>query len=272
MIRVALIALSAASCGGAIGDPGHRPDAGHLRAAMPSAPVLGLQPGESMTFEVKVGGVLAGEAEMAVGAPGLVNGRHALAVKSRVATAGAFALLKRISDEATTVIDSDTANPISMVSDVTMNGVDYHADVAFHGPAIEVTSTRSDGKGVQRDRFAFGAVVAHDTHSAMAAMRGWDPRPGTKKTLWVMGGKRIWKSELTFGGRETIGTTIGNRACVRIDGFAWRARADLTVDESKARREFSVWMSDDADRVPLRVVAKTELGDVVIELTDYRRP
>ena len=31
-------------------------------------------------------------------------------------------------------------------------------------------------------------------------------------------------------------------------------------------------MSDDADRVPLRVVANTELGEVSVDLTEYSRP
>lgn len=271
MKAVALVACCAAACGGAIGDTGRHPDA-HVHAGQQENPVLGLQPGEAMTFEVKVGGLLAGEAELAVGQPGVIDGRRAIQVRSRIATAGAFAMLKKVSDEAITTIATDTATPIAMTSDVTMGSIDYHAEVAFKGPAIEVTSTRSDGKGVQHDRFAFGGVVAHDTHSAMASMRGWDAAPGTTRTLWVMGGKRIWKSEVTFHGRETIGTQLGNRAAVRFDGFAWRAHNDLTVDDSKPPREFTVWLSDDADRVPLRVIAKTELGDLVIELTDYQRP
>ena len=41
--------------------------------------------------------------------------------------------------------------------------------------------------------------------------------------------------------------------------------------EKKATRTFSVWLSDDADRVPLRVVGHTELGDVTMELVEYTR-
>jgi uncharacterized cupredoxin-like copper-binding protein len=272
MKAVALVACCAAACGGAIGDGGRHPDAHGPHRVPAERPVLGLQPGESMTFEVEIDGILAGEAELAVGLPGVIDGRRAILVRSRIASAGALALVKKVSDEATTVIATDTATPISMTSDVTMGGVDYHADVAFKGPIIEATSTRSDAKGVQHDRFAFGATVAHDTHSAMASLRGWDPAPGATKTMYVMGGKRIWKAELTFHGRDTIGTQLGNRAAVRIDGSAWRAHNDLSVDAGKPAREFSVWLSDDADRVPLEVIAKTELGDLVIELTDYRRP
>jgi len=41
---------------------------------------------------------------------------------------------------------------------------------------------------------------------------------------------------------------------------------------NKPARSFRVWLSDDADRVPLKVTAKTELGDVVMDLTEYNRP
>src|SRR6267143_2249521 len=62
---------------------------------------VGLNPGESMAFEVHLGGMLAGEAELAVGDIGQFEGHRAVVVKSRAATAGAVALIKKIVDEAT---------------------------------------------------------------------------------------------------------------------------------------------------------------------------
>ncbi len=224
-----------------------------------------------MAFEVKLGGILIGEASMAVGQPGQVDGHRALAVRSLIATAGAAAFVKKVSDEATTIVDMDRATPLTMTSQVTTGGIDYHAEVVFRGGMIDATSTRSDRPHVGRDHFAFGALIAHDTHTAMAAMRGWEAAPGASKTLWVMGGKRIWKSVVNFDGRETIGTQLGNRAAVRYSGQAWRANGDLQIDAGKPARDFVVWLSDDADRVPLKVLAKTELGEIVIELTAYSR-
>jgi Protein of unknown function (DUF3108) len=60
---------------------------------------LGLHPGENMTYEVQLAGVLVGEAQLAVGEIGLVDGKQALVVKSRAATAGAAALIKKMVDE-----------------------------------------------------------------------------------------------------------------------------------------------------------------------------
>jgi hypothetical protein len=51
-----------------------------------------------------------------------------------------------------------------------------------------------------------------------------------------------------------------------------RARPDLTPEPNRPARSFTVWLSDDADRVPLRFSAHTELGEISIELVDYERP
>src|SRR5262245_13824351 len=75
---------------------------------------VGLNPGETMAFEVRLGGVLAGEAALAVGQIGEVDGKRAVVVKSHAATAGAAALLAKIVDEATTVIDMDTGRPMQL--------------------------------------------------------------------------------------------------------------------------------------------------------------
>src|SRR5262245_54484284 len=75
---------------------------------------VGLNPGEAMAFEVRLGGVLAGEAALAVGEIGEVDGKRAVVVKSRAATAGAAALIRKITDEATTVIDIATGRPMQL--------------------------------------------------------------------------------------------------------------------------------------------------------------
>ena len=52
---------------------------------------VGLNPGETMAFEVRLGGVLAGEAALAVGELGEFEGKKAVVVKSRANTSRALA-------------------------------------------------------------------------------------------------------------------------------------------------------------------------------------
>jgi hypothetical protein len=233
---------------------------------------IGLNPGESMAFEVRLGGVLAGEAALAVGEIGEVEGKRAVVVKSRAATAGAAALIKKITDEATTVIDMDSGRPIQLDTLVEMGSKRTVATAKFTGTIADITYTRSDDPKPHTYKINFGTNTVHDTHSAMAQVRGWRPTPGTTRSVFVVGGRRLWRVDVRYLGTETIGTALGNRSAIKFEGASFRARPNFTIETDKPMRTFTVWLSDDADRVPLRVTANTELGEVAVELTDYQRP
>jgi hypothetical protein len=241
-------------------------------ATVAPASEVGLNPGESMTFEVRLGGVLAGQAQLAVGEIGEMNGHRAVVVKSRAETAGAAALLKKIVDEATTTIDMDTGRPLKLDTLVEQGGVTTTANATFDGSIANITYTKSDDPKPRTFKVNFGQVTVHDTHSAMAQVRGWRPAPGTTRSVFVVGGRRLWRVDIRFVGTETIGTDLGNRRAIHIDGASFRARANMGLESENPTRTFSVWLSDDADRVPLKMIAHTELGDVTMNLTEYNRP
>jgi hypothetical protein len=264
-----LLAVAIAGCAGAEAMPAPQ------TAATPAANEhrLGLHPGETMAFEVQLAGVLVGEAQLAVGDLGVVDGRRAIVVKSRAATAGAAALVRNIVDEATTVIDADTGHPISVETTVVMGDKRIAANATFSGSIATVTYQRNTEAAPQTARIDFRTNALHDAHTAMAQLRGWKAAPGTTRTVFVIGGRRLWRVDVSYAGEDTIGSEIvGNRRAVMFDGVSYRARRDLTVESTRPARTFRVWLSDDADRVPLRVTAKTELGDVVMSLIDYGRP
>jgi hypothetical protein len=244
-------------------------------AARPVATVeVGLNPGETMAFEVRIAGLVAGEAQLAVGELGAYEGHRAVVVKSRAATAGAAALIRHIVDEATTVIDFDTGRPLALETLVEQGDSKTVATAKFTGNVADITYARSTETQPHRMRLDFSrgaALAVHDAHSAMAQLRGWRATPGTRRTVFVVGGRRLWRIDVTYAGQDTIGSAIGNRRAIRFAGESYRARSDFSPETARPTRTFTVWLSDDADRVPLKVMAKTELGDVVMNLTDYSR-
>lgn len=233
---------------------------------------LGLHPGETMAYEVQLAGVLVGEAQLAVGEIGTVEGKQAIVVKSRAATAGAAALVKQLVDESTTVIDVETGHPLKVDMLVVNGKKKVTADVRFAGRIATVTYRRSEAARPQTFRFDFRTVPFHDMHTAMAAIRGWRASPGAIRTVHIIGGRRLWKIDMKYVGEETIGSAVGNRRTIVLEGTSYRARRDLSAEPGKPQRTFRVWLSDDADRVPIKCSAKTELGDIVMDLIDYQRP
>lgn len=260
----------AAGCGGAA-EGFTQPGQPAAAATATSAAEVGLIPGETMSFEVKLGGLLVGEAALAVGEAGEVDGKNAITVTSKIGTSGAARLVRAIDDESTTVIDLDTGSPLRLDTHVLMGGQETFTNAVFSPGQARVEVRRGDAPP-RPFIFTFGDLPAHDAHSAMAHVRGWRPAAGAKRTIWLVGGRRLWRIDLDYRGPDAVGTSLGNRDAVRLDGTAYRANRDHSIDESKPPRRFSVWMSSDADRVPLRVTAVTELGDIEITLLDYQRP
>jgi hypothetical protein len=233
---------------------------------------IGMSPGETMAFEVRLGGVLAGEAALAVGEVGEFEGKKAIVVKSRANTAGAAALIKRIVDEATTVIEVDTGRPLQLDTLVEQGSRKTTAHAKFVDNVAEVTYQRSDVVKPVTFKINFGTQTVHDTHTAMAQVRGWRAAPGTTRSVYVIGGRRLWRVDVKVLGIETIGSAVGNRRAIKFEGSSYRARPNFTIETDKPVRTFTVWLSDDADRVPLKVTAKTELGEVTVDLVDYSQP
>jgi len=233
---------------------------------------VGLHPGESMAFEVRLGGVLAGEAELAVGELGQFEGHRAVVVKSRAATAGAAALIDRIVDESTTVVDMDSGRPLAVDTFVEQRGKTTTAHATFTGRVASVTYAHPNDPHPHTYKIDFGAIAVQDTLSAMAQLRGWRAPPGTQRSVYVIGGRQLWRVDVRFVGTETIGSVLGNRRAIHFDGASYRTRPNVLLHGQKPARTFSVWLSDDADRVPLKMTAKTELGEVTMQLTQYDRP
>jgi hypothetical protein len=112
----------------------------------------------------------------------------------------------------------------------------------------------------------------YDTHAVLGALRGWRPRAGTRAYFYGLSGRRLYKIELMAAGREKRKTKLGRYRASRIEGTALRLTDDLSPDTATRARSFSLWISDDADRLPILVEAVTEYGPVRVELVDYERP
>ena len=247
---------------------------GAAKTNLASAPnnELGLNPGESMAFEVKLGGVVAGEAQLAVGEIGDIGGKRAIVVTSRAATTGAAELVRHVVDEASTAIDVATGKPLTLDTNVETGDKKLTSHAVFVGTRVEVNFTKSDDPKPHGYKVELGKTPIFEAHSAMAQLRGWRPSPGTTKQVFIIGGRRLWRVDVKLVGYETVGSVLGNRRAVHFEGASYKARGNLTLESDKPGRTFQVWLSDDADRVPLKVSASTELGDITMDLTEYNRP
>ena len=272
------VAAATAACGASGGSARSSGEAAEPPGPPTALPADGglFVPGESMRFELSLRGVLGGEAAIAVGQPGLVEGKRVLIVRSRVESAGVVAMFKEVRDEVTSWIDLDTGLPLGHLANVKFGARESIIETRFAGGAggsfhVEVRRNGSSARriyhqGMPADQAAF------DGHSVVGALRSWRADEGQHAYFYVLIGRFLWQNTIRFTSRERVRTRLGRHDAIRIDGVARRLTRDLREDPKKPPRYYTLWLSDDERRLPLLVEGKTEYGSARAELVDYQAP
>lgn len=251
-MRGVALALVMTACGGAARSAGHsggepaiaiETSADLWNRAEPSesidVPPFGV-PGEQLIYHIKIRGLAVGRLRIAVGEPGLLDGRRAVFVRSALESDGLLSIVSDLSWVLESSVDLVTGHPIHSRSE-------YHA--------IYQGTHESDS----RTRDWAAETDMHNLHSAVGVLRGWEPALGESARLELHIGGRF-DIDLLMAGREYA--QWADAPVVRIEG---RAHIGRTF-------QFTVWLSDDAHRVPVRFDTETILGPARVELVSYDAP
>lgn len=251
-------------------------------AAVPSGPPTLLEiddtlfvPGEVLRFELSLRGIVGGEAVVVTGQPGTMDGRQVVAVRSRSESTGVAKLFKEVSDDVVSWVDAETGFPLKL-----------HADTKFGKKEALIESVFNDGRpGAFKIRYKrrgrplriFNQLMpaettAYDGHSILAALRAWDGKVGTHSFFYVLAGKRLWHNTVAVTEIARITTKLGRFKARRLEGVAWRLDRGLRRVRHKKSRQYTMWVTDDERRLPILVTAKTEYGQVKVELIDVHVP
>jgi hypothetical protein len=267
------LALAVAACG--VGSSAPLTTAVEPVAGPPVALGVGAAqylPGEVMRFELSLRGVVGGAATIVVGEPGRIEGREVIVVRSRTRSAGVARLFKVVQDDVTTWIDRATGRPLRLEADVKFGDKEARIETAFAGgdpgPFTIRYARRYQPTRRLRQLMPPGEA-ALDGHSVLGALRGWDAAAGAQAFFHVLAGRRLWHNQITFAGTERVTTSLGRFTARRIDAVAWRLDTHLRRMRNKKPRHYSIWVSDDERRLPIRIEAKTEYGAVKVELVSH---
>jgi hypothetical protein len=232
-----------------------------------------------MRFELSLRGILGGEAAVAVGQAGRLDGKRAVIVSSRVESAGVVAMFRQVRDEVTTSVHLDTGLPLSHSAHVLFGDKESFIETRFAGGQsgafdVEVRSKRASGEELRRvlHQAMPEGQAAFDPHTVIGALRAWKPEEGQHSYFFVLVGRHLWQNTIRLTGRERMRTRLGQFDALRIDGVAQRLTRELREDRSKPARYYTMWISDDESRLPIRIKGKTEYGEVQAELVEYHGP
>ncbi|MFM9943969.1 MAG: DUF3108 domain-containing protein [Bacteroidia bacterium] len=86
---------------------------------------------------------------------------------------------------------------------------------------------------------------------------------GQKYPLDIYLDQEIYNLEFTYLGKETIKSDIGKVKCIKIKP---KAVADRVFSDDEA---ITLWVSDDENKIPIRVEADLAVGSLKVDLTSY---
>jgi hypothetical protein len=89
------------------------------------------------------------------------------------------------------------------------------------------------------------------------------------QSLEVLRSRWLWHIDVTVGDKDQLETELGPMPALRFDAHTYRLKRDGSRDTQSDERKFSVWISDDDGRVPLRITARTDYGDVKMLIVEY---
>ena len=281
MVRSLALALALAACtGGTTKTPATTPPpAGGSGSAvagpakLPDGPPL-VTPGEHMAYKLALKGIDLATYEMAIGEQTDVGGVKTVVVQSHAKAVGFVKMVANVDDTFTSWIDVASGRPARWTSDEygTHSEDKERTDIKFGartGDSLPTMFHINDAAPTPEPQTVHFPDV-WDFNSFLVALRSWEAPIGASITVEVLRSRFLWHVEMTVHGKDKLTTPLGDFPALRFDAKTYKLdRAGNRLADSD-ERAFSIWISDDDGRVPLQITARTDYGDIKMEITEYQ--
>ena len=144
--------------------------------------------------------------------------------------------------------------------------VDFRAD----GPMQKQTQEPPDAESHADRRFLFPHV--HDLNSALLFLRSLALAQGDSVKLCVFPGGAPYLATITVTGREKLDVAGREWHAIKCDLQLSRIEDDFTLKPHKKFKKASAWISDDGDRLLLKISADVQVGSVWAEMQSVDFP
>ena len=224
-------------------------------------PNRAFQAGESLTYRVyyTLAGVYiaAGEATFTCTLEDL-NGKPVYHVTGDGKTYSFYDNFFRVRDKYETFIDTSNLQPLKFIRNVHEGTYKKYENVSFNKTA----NTAITGNGV----FKTPACI-QDVLSSMYYARNIDfdkLKPGDKIPFSMFLDNQVYNLYIRYIGKETIKTKYGKFRAIKFKPLLIKG----TIFEGGEK--MTVWVSDDANHIPVRVESPISVGSVKVDMMDFR--
>ncbi|MEZ0483682.1 DUF3108 domain-containing protein [Fibrella aquatica] len=219
-------------------------------------------PGEHIEYRVHYGIINAAEARVDV-AHSLysVNGRPCYQVNVFGRTTGAFDLVTKVRDTWRSYIDTAAILPQKFYTNIQENSYRKEENVTFN----HTTNTVKAEEKTEKDLFRVPDNV-HDVVSSYYFLRTIDFNKigiGTIIELPAFYDNAVYNMKVKYRGKETIKTKFGKINTIKLSPIM------SSNGFFKGEDALLMWVSDDINKVPLKVEVELAIGSLDMDIKSY---
>ena len=217
------------------------------------------QAGEKLTYVLHYGWVNAGEATIELTESDQdIQGRKVLRAVGEGHSVGAFKTFYEVDDHYETFFDEAGVFPWVFIRRVKEGGYEFSQDYLYLQHLRQVKTQKKETHTVPAN--------VQDMLSAFYYARTIDysnAKEGDEFMIECFMDDAYWPLKMRFVKAETIKLRNGKYRCLKFQPVVQEGRVFKTNDD------LNVWVTDDANHIPVLVQAKVLVGSIKMELSDY---
>lgn len=228
-----------------------------------NAQTSAFEAGESFKFQISYGFVNAGVATLNLSST-TYNGKNVFHAKGRGYTTGVTKRLFRVEDDYQSYFDKSTGRPYRFIRKIDEGGYKKNQEGFFN--QTNKTVLVKDYKNKGQDTFNVTTNV-QDILSSFYYLRNHPKINSLKKgesiEIDMFFDDETYKFKLKFMGKEEIKTKFGKINSLKFKPYVQSGRV------FKEQESLTVWISDDDNKIPLKIQASLMVGSLKAELSSY---
>lgn len=192
-----------------------------------------------------------------------INGRKVAHVVGRGKSLGTFNWFFEVEDRYETYIDESSIIPWKFVRHVREGGYSLDRGIEFdhYRNKAEVSQTKKD---------TTRHVVKTNSQDLLSAfyyartLKLQNAKIGQTFTINTFFDREMFPMKIKFLGKEVIETDLGEFNCLKFRPIVEEGRV------FKEEEDMTLWVSDDANKVPIRLETELMIGSIQLDLVNHR--
>jgi len=164
------------------------------------------------------------------------------------------------------IANAETLHPIETQQTENYRSKKIVTNLTFATAAVTRTRTEGEGAAAKTTTRQFSFPNLFDLHSAALYLRSQPLKDRSVYRIVVYPATNAYLATLTVVGREKISLHAGTYSAIKLDLKLKRIGKHFELEPHKKFRRASIWVSDDAERLLLRIEAQIFVGTVFAEL------